>query len=353
MKTLLYLDGSYCTKLSQFKRIIDKAASEYECQFLRDEIITAFKDGIIRDWINDLGQVNVRAQELASRISEISTSNTDSVIFQSLSLIMGKSVKENLMQLRFSDYVDLLPHYKLIIDDNVNVGNGAKSIYVPWNRRATLILSFYIKKNINERLVLRLADQEYVLSLLQGKKEVDVRFMINEGITPLQIKYNDELISLINRTLIVDMGLDVKWASTNIGASQPEDIGCLFKYKSSTVQRGSYADNTILRLSGSGENFEIINSILPEDAHWRLPTFEQCRELIDICDWERNGDANYIRGKSKRTGEDIVFPIYQSRLIWVEDQNYGWNCLMCNYDRPGIGSSDNGFLFPVRPILVD
>jgi hypothetical protein len=104
----------------------------------------------------------------------------------------------------------------------------------------------------------------------------------------------------------VDLGLSVKWASWNVGATKPEEYGAYF----------GWADPTGLKTSQSNNDYPSANP--PQNicgteydaAHvhwggsWRLPTREEQLELVNNCEWTRasiNGIQGYwVAGNGNR-----------------------------------------------------
>lgn len=129
----------------------------------------------------------------------------------------------------------------------------------------------------------------------------------------------------------VDMGLSVKWASCNIGASKPEDYGDYYAWGETTT-KSTYNWSTYT-LCGGSENAmtkyctkssygTVDNKTVldPEDdvAHvklggkWRMPTDAEWTELRDTnnCDWAWT-TINGVNGRlvtSKKTGNSIFLP---------------------------------------------
>lgn len=121
----------------------------------------------------------------------------------------------------------------------------------------------------------------------------------------------------------VDLGLSVKWATMNVGATSPEDNGGYFAWgeiqPKSTYNWGSYFDS----LDGSSTNFNKYSTskkttLDPEDdaAHvnwggdWRMPTSNEVNELINNCTWTwttQNG-VNGYKVTSKKNGNSIFLP---------------------------------------------
>ena len=86
----------------------------------------------------------------------------------------------------------------------------------------------------------------------------------------------------------VDLGLSVKWASCNIGASTPESYGDYFAW-GEVASKESY---TFGNSKTYGKSFADISGNKEYDAAaqiwehgWRLPTAVECQELLDNCTW--------------------------------------------------------------------
>lgn len=106
----------------------------------------------------------------------------------------------------------------------------------------------------------------------------------------------------------VDLGLSVKWASKNIGATQPEESGVKFYWGGTEPVQSKYSpdwhDFTLSTLKSHGYVDSDNNLCPPYDAakqkwggKWRMPSIEECRELVDKCSWKqitRNGRSVYL-----------------------------------------------------------
>lgn len=96
----------------------------------------------------------------------------------------------------------------------------------------------------------------------------------------------------------VDLGLSVKWATTNIGASTPESYGSYFAW-GETSTKSEYTEGNSRKYGKSESQLRsegIINSqgnLTPSyDAArtnwggtWRMPTQEEFNELLNNCTW--------------------------------------------------------------------
>jgi hypothetical protein len=122
----------------------------------------------------------------------------------------------------------------------------------------------------------------------------------------------------------VDLGLSVKWASWNVGASKPEEYGSYF----------GWADPTGLKTSQSNNDYpeanppRNISSTEYDAAHvqwggsWRLPSREEQLELVNNCEWTRaslngiqgywvagNGNRIFLPAAGGRIGTEIMYRV--------------------------------------------
>ena len=146
----------------------------------------------------------------------------------------------------------------------------------------------------------------------------------------------------------VDLGLSVKWASYNVGATVPEEIGGKFVcgtteiwYKSQkTKDRGIYINHDY---DYSGDPaYDVATAYWGNE--WRTPTKEEWEELINKCKWEKlklplsnganilgyqvtgvNGNsifipmtlAHYLGGSNKYGLYQTSTPVQDKTHMWV------------------------------------
>lgn len=111
----------------------------------------------------------------------------------------------------------------------------------------------------------------------------------------------------------VDLGLSVKWAKCNVGASSPEEYGEYYAWgevstKSEYVEGNSVTDDKSMGDIGGNATYDVARA--KWGGSWRLPTEEECQELINECEWTwttRKGVAGYIV-TSKVNGKSIFLP---------------------------------------------
>ena len=122
----------------------------------------------------------------------------------------------------------------------------------------------------------------------------------------------------INGHQWVDLGLSVKWATCNVGASSPSDYGGYYAWGETRTKSEYTTDNS----STYGINIGDISGDSRYDAAranwggtWRLPTQAEVRELIDKCTWtwtSQGGHNGYrVTGPN---GSSIFLPAAGYRL---------------------------------------
>ena len=132
----------------------------------------------------------------------------------------------------------------------------------------------------------------------------------------------------------IDLGLSVKWASFNLGASKPEEYGDYFAWGEvsprSVVPEGAHAWSIYELCNGEYAHMLKYNtnpsygdvdglSILEivDDAaavtlrgSWRMPTAEELDELLESCDWNWTSKGNVYGYEvvSKVNGNSVFLP---------------------------------------------
>lgn len=111
----------------------------------------------------------------------------------------------------------------------------------------------------------------------------------------------------------VDLGLSVKWAACNIGASVPEENGYYYSWGELNA-KSKYTNETCLTngielgdISGDAK-YDVASS--KWGGSWRVPTGAEIAELIEKCEWkmeEREGVKGYkVTGTN---GNSIFLPM--------------------------------------------
>lgn len=102
----------------------------------------------------------------------------------------------------------------------------------------------------------------------------------------------------------VDLGLSVKWASCNLGATKPEDYGNYYAW-GETAPKDSYWKDTYSYFSTETQTWINIGNEIAGTSYdaatvnlgggWKMPTEAQMDELVKKCDWQW-GEQNGIKG---------------------------------------------------------
>ena len=122
----------------------------------------------------------------------------------------------------------------------------------------------------------------------------------------------------INGHQWVDLGLSVKWATCNVGASSPSDYGNYYAWGETRTKSEYTVDNS----STYGKSMGDISGDIRYDAAranwggtWRLPTEAEMQELVDKCTWtwtSQGGHNGYrVTGPN---GSSIFLPAAGSRI---------------------------------------
>ena len=106
----------------------------------------------------------------------------------------------------------------------------------------------------------------------------------------------------------VDLGLSVKWAGTNVGAYSPPDLGYYFAWGETSPKKE--AIDVKERCKTMGLDLPDISGNREYDAaranwggSWRMPTKEECQELLGKCKW-------YWGSSVGRTPKEIIRGYY-------------------------------------------
>ena len=123
----------------------------------------------------------------------------------------------------------------------------------------------------------------------------------------------------INGHEYVDLGLSVKWATCNVGASKPEEYGNHYAWGETSTKSSYTKDNSVTY----GKNFSDIGGDPQYDvarkqwgSTWRLPTKAEFEELRSNCTWTwtKQKGVNGYKVTSKKNGNSIFLPAAGWRL---------------------------------------
>ena len=145
----------------------------------------------------------------------------------------------------------------------------------------------------------------------------------------------------------VDLGLSVKWATCNVGATTPIDSGGLYAWGETDV-KNEYEEANSKTFGKSMA--DIAGNPIYDVARakwggsWRLPTKEEVNELFDNCTWTWT-TLNGVDGQkltSKINGNSIFFPATGGNS---RGTGLYWSSTPSSY------SSDESYIFWFGPYL--
>ena len=117
----------------------------------------------------------------------------------------------------------------------------------------------------------------------------------------------------INNHGYVDLGLSVKWATCNIGASSPSEYGDVFAW-GETSTKSEYLESNCSTYKDMGDisgNPQYDAACAIWGSTWRMPTKAEWKELVDMCSWKWTlKGAHYgCVFTSKKNGSSIFLPV--------------------------------------------
>lgn len=144
----------------------------------------------------------------------------------------------------------------------------------------------------------------------------------------------------INGHTAVDLGLSVRWASCNVGASSPEDCGDYFAWGEVAPKDDYSPDNYQFSRKAIGDDIASTSHDVARELWgdaWRMPTMYEFDELLTECTWKwtvrkRKGSLRLSRGYKVTgpNGNSIFLPAagcyIGSRILGhIPDDCYYWS----------------------------
>ncbi len=138
---------------------------------------------------------------------------------------------------------------------------------------------------------------------------------------------------MINGHEYVDLGLSVKWATCNVGASSPTGYGSYFAWGETSTKSEYTTDNSTtygkdLGSIAGNSNYDVARA--KWGGSWRLPTASEIDELKSKCkyEWTTQGSVNGYKVTGPN-GNSIFLPAagyrYGSSLSYQGSRGYYWS----------------------------
>ena len=162
----------------------------------------------------------------------------------------------------------------------------------------------------------------------------------------------------------VDLGLSVKWASANMGASSPRKAGAYIAWGETSPKAGLYLYDNYKKIWTDKLEPESDAVMVRIGGGWRMPDADDLWELKNKCTWqfiETKDSCGYIITSNVPgyEGRSIFLPAvgYKDNLedrVTMNQMRYGsYNTLAYNTQVAdvGLGSPHNSDGCPIRPVL--
>lgn len=191
-----------------------------------------------------------------------------------------------------------------------------------------------------------------------------------------------------SKIIEVDLGLSVKWANCNIGASSPEEYGDYFAWGDTKTKSDFYENNCITYGKDGGQliSYGFVDrdvlkvqydaATINWGKYWRMPTQKEMQELVDNCTWTwttqnevkgclvtgSNGNSIFLPAAGYRTLDlSTIYPErcghYWTSTVYDETVNddksyyvvFGWDDYSQNsyYYQSG---GNRSYGFTIRPV---
>ena len=165
----------------------------------------------------------------------------------------------------------------------------------------------------------------------------------------------------------VDLGLSVKWADHNVGASSESEVGGRYLWgdPTGTATSSTYSQPNLTEISGTKYDIATVQW----GSQWRLPTYNEIKELVDNTSYvwtSRNGTFGglFTSKKTGYTNKSIFIPYYGAYYsstgikvgdIWTGtlSSNYKNYAYILNFseEKASSGSTTNvTYSHPIRPV---
>ena len=174
----------------------------------------------------------------------------------------------------------------------------------------------------------------------------------------------------------VDLGLSVKWATCNVGASSPSDFGDYYAW-AEIEPKTNYSENNYVYHNAEGQYYVFdtdIEGTEDDVAHiawkgsWRLPTKEEWDELSNNCNWKwtkmdghdgylitgYNGNSIFLPAAGGYVGSKLSYT--EMGLYWSSRQmdDFASGAYGFHFNSSGKGWGDGSFRWQghtIRPVF--
>ena len=195
-------------------------------------------------------------------------------------------------------------------------------------------------------------ENDYFVAMTQSGNSLTFKKGVKEGET-------QTVSGKVQNHDYVDLGLSVKWATCNVGASKITDGGDMYAW-GETYTKNDFTWDNYKWCEGNGNGYEYLTKYVTEEGYgkliysnewydeyfkddlttleasddvatakwgsqWRMPTKEEFEELMDKCSWDHVNFDGYVCYKvTGPSGKSIFFVAEWPEELWLYKSDYYW-----------------------------
>jgi hypothetical protein len=163
-----------------------------------------------------------------------------------------------------------------------------------------------------------------ILMLLLGSLSASAQYYMNirkgDGTSVQYVVSEIDSVWFSPAPQYVDLGLSVKWATFNVGATAPEEAGDYFAW-GEVQTKEEYIENNYKWYNGGSYNIIKYNATdnkttldLDDDVarvlwggEWRMPTKDEFQELMDNCTWVWKENGYEVKSNKTDYADKSIF----------------------------------------------
>ncbi len=176
---------------------------------------------------------------------------------------------------------------------------------------------------------------------------------------------------LIRGHKYVDLGLSVLWATCNVGASSPSDIGSYYAWGEIRTKTDYNPNNSVaykMKPCGIAGNPQFDAATANWGSPWRCPTNNEIWDLLNECKWIKNksrcpkgynvvggcGNSIFLPAGGRYDGNSIKY-IVQKGYYWSSESNGNCMAFALHFNfksrHPSLLEEDFHYGFNIRPVI--